>query len=240
MISSRLRFISSLISPVEVIADIGSDHGYIPADLLKNDIAKKIIATDISAPSVQKAIDLMEKLNLSEKSDFRVGNGLEVLNVDEADTVIIAGMGGKLICEILQNGYKNKFKEKIPTLVLQPVQQVGDLRYFLIKNDFDILDEHIFVDQGKVYQVMISRKINSEKTHSLYKIDLNNQVQIKYGTINIKKKSQVLISQLEREYDKLNALIEKLELNNIEKELIESKKIYLYQLEKVRYEISKS
>lgn len=240
MISSRLRFISSLISPVEVIADIGSDHGYIPADLLKNDIAKKIIATDISAPSVQKAIDLMEKLNLSEKSDFRVGNGLEVLNVDEADTVIIAGMGGKLIFEILQNGYKNKFKEKIPTLVLQPVQQVGDLRYFLIKNDFDILDEHIFVDQGKVYQVMISRKINSEKTHSLYKIDLNNQVQIKYGTINIKKKSQVLISQLEREYDKLNALIEKLELNNIEKELIELKKIYLYQLEKVRYEISKS
>lgn len=240
MISSRLRIISKLIFPTDVVADIGTDHGYISAELLKNNIAKKIIASDISTQSLQKAIDLIKKLDLSEKVDFRVGNGLEVLNPDEVDTLIIAGMGGKLISDILQSNYDNKFNSKTPTLVLQPIQQVGDLRCFLIKNDFDIVDEHIFEDQSKIYQVIIARKIISENTSNLYKIDLNDKAQIKYGTINIKKSSKILANHIEHEYNKIRNLITLLESKNIDKNFIESKKIYLYQLDKVRDEISRS
>ena len=102
-LSKRLNWIIEKLDKVEIIMDVGTDHGYIPIYLVKNNIAKKVIASDINKEPLKKA-----KINASldgvlDKIDLRLGGGLSPLKNREAEAVIIAGMGGNLIRDILEN-----------------------------------------------------------------------------------------------------------------------------------------
>ena len=114
MISKRLQHIVDIVTYFDTIADIGCDHGYVCIELIKNKKVKKAIASDISYPSLKKTIDYVKENNIEDKIETRVGNGLEILSTDEVDAVIIAGMGGVLISDILKNNYVAKFVEKDP------------------------------------------------------------------------------------------------------------------------------
>ena len=155
MISKRLETILKLIPNGEVLADIGTDHGYIPTYAVKNNIVKKAIAADISKGSLEKAVIEIKNNNLQTKIETRLGSGLEVLEVDEADVVVIAGMGGILISEILNESYHKKYKAKHHILIFQPVQFPEKLRQYLYKNNFDILDEELIEDEGKFYHIIV-------------------------------------------------------------------------------------
>ena len=150
-LSKRLNWIIEKLDKVEVIMDVGTDHGYIPIYLVKNNIAKKVIASDINKEPLRKA-----KINASldgviDKIDLRLGGGLSPLNNKEANAIIIAGMGGNLIRDILESDL-NKVKS-LDYLILQPAQNPEVLRKYLYNNNYEILEEDICLDENKYYEI---------------------------------------------------------------------------------------
>ena len=127
----------------DVAADIGCDHGKLAAYLIETGRARRVIACDISAPSLEKAGRL--------GCDTRLGDGLEPLTAGEAQGIVIAGMGGLLISRILEKG-----REKLAgaALVLQPMQNAAELRRFLRENGFRIDEQRLVKEDRRIYCVM--------------------------------------------------------------------------------------
>jgi len=148
-LSERLKLIADQVEPGERVADIGTDHGYIPIYLKENKISDIAIMADISEGSLAKA-----KENALE-GDFRLGSGISVLEPAEVDCVIIAGMGGLLITEIL--GADISLSRSFKKYVLQARNRVGELRKWLIGNDFSI-EKNLLVREGKAICEIIVAK----------------------------------------------------------------------------------
>ena len=150
MISKRLNKISSHIKGKRM-ADIGTDHGLVPIFLIENKIVDYAIAADISKPSLQKAIDLAKEKNI--ERDARLGDGMEVLNPEDGiETVVIAGMGGVLIGEILSASEISKNVR----LILQPMQGAKELRKYLFENGYEIIDEDVVFEDDRYFEIIVA------------------------------------------------------------------------------------
>lgn len=151
-LSKRLRAIVNFCDKNKIIADIGTDHGFVPNFLYEEDYNRKIIATDISLNSLNKAIEFTELRGNKGKIEHIVCNGLE--KIPPVDQIIIAGMGGILISKILDRDFeKARQAEK---LILQPMQQVDYLRKFLYDKGFKILDEKIVFEDNKFFHIIVA------------------------------------------------------------------------------------
>lgn len=134
----------SVGKPEDIVTDVGADHGYLAAMIAKSNVFKKVIATDISAPSLQKASELANQLNI--KIETRVGDGLVI--APETTLACICGMGGYEIIKILQN------KPTATKYVLQPVQNPIELRKFLLKNHYKLVADYVIEDKSKFYYIV--------------------------------------------------------------------------------------
>lgn len=151
-LSKRLRAIVNFCDKNKIIADIGTDHGFVPNFLYEEDYNRKIIATDISLNSLNKAIEFSELRGNKGKIEHIVCNGLE--KIPPVNQIIIAGMGGILISKILDRDFeKARQAEK---LILQPMQQVDYLRKFLYDKGFKILDEKIVFEDNKFFHIIVA------------------------------------------------------------------------------------
>ncbi|MEG0918577.1 MAG: class I SAM-dependent methyltransferase [Anaerovoracaceae bacterium] len=146
MLTPRLMAIANEIEKGESVADIGTDHGYLPMYLQMEGISPKVIMTDVSKGSLKKARENCEEICPDTKFDLRLGNGLKVIKENEVDNVIIAGMGGVLITEII--GKDLKKAKNLKKLIMQPRTAQGRLRYWLIKKGFIITNEQL-VREGR-------------------------------------------------------------------------------------------
>ncbi len=145
-LTDRLQLIAEQIQTGETMADIGTDHGFLPIYLWRNGISPKVIMCDISEPSLDKAIKAAQEFHSSDKLLFRAGDGLKVLDNGEVDAVVIAGMGGNLICDILA---ANITKAKsFKRFIFQPRNNCGNLRYWLEHNGFYVY-RNLLVREGK-------------------------------------------------------------------------------------------
>lgn len=133
------------------LADIGCDHGKVSVACLLAGKVEKVIACDISEPSLNKAIDLAKRCKVN-NIEFRVGDGLNVIKDGEADCVVIAGMGGKEIISIL-----SYLPQGIKSLVLSPHKNVIELREFLSDKCIYIDKDYIVKDGKKFYDVIVAR-----------------------------------------------------------------------------------
>lgn len=145
-LNERLLTIANEIKIGETMADIGTDHGFLPLFLWENNISPKVIMTDISKGSLGKAKENCNKFYPDEKFDLRLGNGIEVLKENEVDCIVMAGMGGILMTEIMGKD-KNKAKS-CNKFILQPRNNIGILRYWLYNNGFSVINEQL-VGEGK-------------------------------------------------------------------------------------------
>ncbi len=150
-ISPRLSTALHMLNGYSVVADIGCDHGRLSAALLQKNICKKVIATDISEPSLKKAKDLINRIGQNDRVSFRAGDGCGVLKPYECDAVAMLGMGGTLMCRILESC-------KIPimgakALVLQPMRAQDDIREYLFRNMYHITEDQVVSDHGRMYQI---------------------------------------------------------------------------------------
>ncbi len=146
-LDDRLKMLTELVPACDVAADVGTDHGFLGAWLLENKRCRKMQFLDISAQSLQKARDLIEDMQLEARSVFSVGDGLAALTED-AQTVIIAGMGGLTIAGIIERGRE---RLKGARLIMQPNVGIRELRERLTKEGFRIADERLTRTGGRWY-----------------------------------------------------------------------------------------
>ena len=146
-LSKRIYAIADQVNKGETAADIGTDHGYVPMILMKKSISPSVIMSDISDGSLSKAVETFTAAGIDmPDSAFRTGDGLETILPGEVDDVIIAGLGGFTIIEILQSDIaKSRSYSK---LILQPRKHSGNLRYYLYTHGWDITGEHL-AKEGK-------------------------------------------------------------------------------------------
>ena len=145
-LTPRLKTIADEIEKGETMADIGTDHGFLPVYLWEAGICPKVIMADISRGSLSKAEDNCRRLHPCADFDLRLGSGLEVLESGEVDVVAVAGMGGILMTEIF--GADIQKAHSFKKLVLQPRNRIGHLRWWLYNNGFSIVNEKL-VREGK-------------------------------------------------------------------------------------------
>ncbi|HCS73832.1 MAG TPA: SAM-dependent methyltransferase [Clostridiales bacterium] len=148
----RLHAIADLVPFSRKMADIGTDHGYLPLFLVQHGRVTSAIASDVSAGSLKKASILIDQYNMNHAIETRLGNGLSILSPGEAETIIIAGMGAVLISEILQKG--EKVARNATTLILQPMIGQEELRRWLIQNQYRIKDEELVKESNRIYEII--------------------------------------------------------------------------------------
>lgn len=208
-LSPRLKKIADQINPGETMADIGTDHGFLPIYLWENNISSKVIMADISSGSLAKARENCAMYYPGEEFDLRLGSGVEVLANSEVDAVVMAGMGGILMTEILE---KDILKSRsFRKLILQPRKDVGKLRYWLFDNGFSIANEGL-VREGKYIceiitavpkEIAITRQMNGddieyEFPHSL--VDYNDELLSEYLMIKRNLEAEILANMKKGKY----------------------------------------
>lgn len=148
-LDNRMSAILSHIDKCKVFADIGCDHGMIAVSVAQNHLADKVIASDISAPSVKKAEMLAIKCGVS-NFEVRVGDGTSVLGEDECDTVLVAGMGGRLICDMLsrENRTFNKY-------IFSPQKDQDYVRKYFREHSLAPICDYKVLSCGKYYDIMV-------------------------------------------------------------------------------------
>lgn len=191
-LSNRLQCIANLIDKCEISADIGTDHAYLPIYLIGKGVCKKVIASDVKNEPAKKAIRNIAEVGYENFIDVRIGNGLEVLNEHETETIIISGMGAAEINRILEKNVN--IAKTARNLILQPMTQHFKLRSWLKKNNYIISDEDLCKEEGRIYLVL---KVGYDEKR---KDDSN----IYFGNILFQKKHPLLpeyIQKYIREYE---------------------------------------
>ncbi|GAA0084572.1 tRNA (adenine(22)-N(1))-methyltransferase TrmK [Clostridium sp. CTA-7] len=218
-LSERLNFIVKNIENTSVLADIGTDHGYIPLYALKNGICSKAIAVDINKEPLDKA-----KLNailegMGDELEFRLGDGLAVLGQGEVDVTVIAGMGGNLIRDILE-AHIEKVND-MSYLILQPAQNPEVLREYLYNNNYEIISEDLCLDDNVYYELFKVRRREGEAT----KLDsIYYEVSPKFLMSKHPLMKEYLISKVEN-YKKILGFITESTVNASERRKLVNEKI---------------
>ena len=152
--SNRLDYIYNLIpKDSHGVADIGTDHGIIPVRLIQNGFSNTVVASDLRQSPLDKAIQAAEELNISDRINFLLTDGLQGIEKYDIDTIVIAGMGGETITSILDTDYWCCAPGY--NLILQPMTQTHILRFWLTNNEFKITQELLVKDEDKIYNIMM-------------------------------------------------------------------------------------
>ncbi len=157
-LKGRLKAIANQIPHCSILADVGTDHAYIPIYAVKNNLCKRALAADLRPGPLKRASANIGRYGLTDRIETRLGDGLEPILLHECDTVTIAGMGGVLIRDILSASLVKA--QAAETLLLQPNNAVEALRKWLYESGFDIMDEIIAFDAGKLYCIIKARWLN--------------------------------------------------------------------------------
>lgn len=151
-LSKRMQAVADMVSPCQVMADIGTDHGYVPIYLLEQGRVKRAIAMDINEGPLLRAEEHIQSAGLGEYIETRRSDGLEHLMPGEASAVTIAGMGGALMIRILTEGWA--VAEQLSQLVLQPQSEIPMVRDFIQHSGWKIIEEEMLSEEGKYYMMM--------------------------------------------------------------------------------------
>lgn len=170
-LSNRLHQIAMLVPKNSRIADIGTDHGYLPVYLAENKLAEYIIACDLREKPLAAASKNISASN-AENIDLRISDGFENISPDEIDTAVIAGMGGEVISGIIQRCCW--LKNGKYTLILQPTTSPEKLREFLSLSGYSVNCEKAVSENGKLYSIMLVKYSNKTDTLPPYKLYIGN------------------------------------------------------------------
>ena len=198
-LSRRLETIASFVPEGSAVADIGTDHGYIPIHLVQEGKAKHAIAMDVRKGPWLRAQAHIHEAGLEAHVEVRLSDGLLKLEQNEADCVVIAGMGGELIIHILEEG--RGLWEGIPHWVLSPHSELDKVRRFLEEQEFFIERETMIKEEGKFYTVM-----GINRTDKAGEKD-EREISYRYGRSLIESKDPVLKEYLKKEEEQLEQIM---------------------------------
>lgn len=159
-LSRRLETIASFVTPGNSLADIGTDHGYIPVSLAQNGTVPRALAMDLRNGPLLRAQAHIREAGVGRLVETRLSDGMLALRPGEADTVIIAGLGGELLIRILADGESvkddagNTLRASVKEFVLSPHTEWGAVRKYLRTHGYRLIRETVIFDEGKYYTVM--------------------------------------------------------------------------------------
>ncbi len=151
-LDKRLAAVAALVRPGSRLADIGTDHAYLPVHLVQTGVCPCAIASDIGAGPLEAARHTVTAAGLTDCISLRLGDGLSTVQTGEVEDIAIAGMGGETMVAILETA--PLVKDPALRLILQPMTRGEELRRWLMTNGFTILEEHLVQDKHHLYPVM--------------------------------------------------------------------------------------
>lgn len=151
-LSSRLSAVAQMVTPGNIVCDVGCDHGYIPIYLIQNNISPYVFAMDVNAGPLQRAKEHITEFGFTDRIETILSDGLSAFGNKKSDALVCAGMGGRLMVKILSEG-KDKI-DKMQEMILQPQSEIQQVRAFLRNQGYYIDGENMVYEDGKFYPVM--------------------------------------------------------------------------------------
>ncbi len=200
LLSKRLRMNASLVSAGSRLADVGTDHGYIPIALVQEGRIPSALAMDVNPGPLKRAMQHIEEYQLDSVIHTRLSDGVRQLQPAEADSVLIAGMGGALIVKILEEG--REVLSSVKELILQPQSELDKVRRYLQQAGYVITAEDMVFEDGKYYTAMRAE---------LGKMQYEREIFYLYGKLLLEQKHEVLQAFLLYKYENCKKILEKLQ-----------------------------
>lgn len=199
-LSERLAAIARRVPAGSTVADIGTDHAYLPVHLVGEGIARRAIAGEVGRGPYGTALDAVRTFGLDERIEVRLGDGLQVLSPGEADVVVMAGMGARTICGILAAG--RPVLERLERLILQPMRDVPLVRRWLLENGWRLADEEMILEDGHYYVIIDSRPGREV---------IEDEVILELGPRLLEKRGVVFRGYLQKRLDEIKAVLKELQ-----------------------------
>ena len=199
-LSKRLQAVADLVSDGLVVADVGTDHGYIPIYLIETKKSPKAFAMDVNKGPLLRAKEHIAEHGLISSIETRLSDGVRALKKGECDCVVVAGMGGALTIKIMEEG-KDVFRN-LKEFVLQPQSELQKVRAYLYQNAYSIVEENMVLDDGKFYPMFRVINGQSQEYHA---------IELCYGKLLLEQKNAVLKTFLQKE-----KAVKELILSNLE------------------------
>ena len=214
MISKRLETVASFVPQGAVLLDVGSDHAYLPIELVEKGHIERAIAGEVVEGPYQSAIKNVKEHDLVEKIQVRLANGLSAFEEsDQVSVITIAGMGGRLIASILEEGLDKL--ANVERLILQPNNREDDLRRWLQDHGFQIIAESILEEAGKFYEILVAEigemKLSVRDT--------------RFGPFLAREVSPVFVQKWQKEAEKLEFALGQIPEKNQEERQVLADKI---------------
>ncbi|MGT2964627.1 tRNA (adenine(22)-N(1))-methyltransferase [Streptococcus acidominimus] len=212
-ISKRLEMVAQFVPQDARLVDVGSDHAYLPLFLVERGVVAYAIAGEVVQGPYQSALQNVQQSSYGDRIDVRLANGLAAFEeADQMTVITIAGMGGRLIADILESG-KDKLKQ-IERLILQPNNCEDDVRTWLEANHFKLVAESILEEHGKFYEILVAEAGNQRLT----------ALERRFGSYLLQEASPIFQRKWGLEVDKLQHALDQIPREHgVERARIEKK-----------------
>lgn len=218
VLSKRLQAVAEMVGSGMTLADVGTDHGYVPIYLVETGVCPSAVATDINEGPAERARANIAAHGLSERIQVRQGDGLHCVRAGETDAILIAGMGGPLMLRILREGAEQARAAK--ELILSPHSEWRAFRAGLAEDGFAVTDERMTEDGGKYYQILKAvhrsfsaapdapqRVAQQDTPEAFTSPDApQDEAELCYGALLLERRDEVLYRYLRQERDKLRRI----------------------------------
>ncbi|TYP54961.1 tRNA (adenine(22)-N(1))-methyltransferase [Thermosediminibacter litoriperuensis] len=202
-LSERLTAIAHLIPPGTAVADVGTDHAYLPIYLVRNGISRKVIATEVREGPFERARANVKKAGLEEFIEVRLGYGLTPLRPGEAEVAVIAGMGGETIWSIIEKS--PDIVNSLSAVIVQPMRYQPKLRKALMDHGFNFIEERVVKSEDRFYEIIVVRKGDPVSY---------DEIDVLVGPVLKKKKTPEVLGYIKARLDRLFYRLKELEGRN--------------------------
>ncbi len=237
-LSGRLRALAQAVPAGAHLADIGTDHAWIPVALLLSDRIEYAYACDIGEGPLQRAEEHLALYGLSDRSETRLSDGLHALTPGECDAVLIAGMGGELMTRILREGFEKRnsegkdFRSTVKRWILSPHTEWDVLRGFLREAGLAVIDETMVQEEGKYYPIIAAEPGDPESAYrEAACAGIPGEIALRFGPVLTRERHPAVMQCMARELEKDQSLLRQLREKQGRRELSASGEARIRELE---------
>ena len=199
--------VADMVTHGNVLADVGTDHGYVPIALVQQGKIPRAIAMDINKGPLARAQEHISMCQLEDYIETRLSDGVEALSVGEVDSILIAGMGGDLVIHILREGHG--VCRNVKELILQPQSELARVRQYLREHLFQIVDEDMVIEDGKYYPMMRVVPVEADNFWRRLPEEILRPCDM-YGPLLLKNGNPSLRKYLVKQHKQLNKILKEL------------------------------